>query len=294
MNSDFTLGDGQTNEELKIPAPEDTPEPDESEVEAESGAESEAESEAASKEDRLAAALEKIAELQHPTKEPAPKEEAKKSVFEELGIDFPELNAAAVEELKESDGLSPAAIKLLQSMATATKAGIKGLADRYSKEIDEIKSASKHIETTSFWTALEGKLKIDGLDLRDYMTKDMSSWSPKVTDWINTQKPYLRKAMLETLSKGSYDDVADILRSTQVSSRKASVEEKIKAADSKGVKLPNSMASLPGKQAPSAIPENLEESEDHLSDFHKITKANPAAIDAVFANSARRAGRRSR
>lgn len=291
MNSDFTLGDGQTDEELKIPAPEDTPEPDETEVEAES----EAEPEVASKEDRLAAALDRIADLQRSAKEPvSTKEEVKKSVFEELGIDFPELDDAAVEELKESDGLSPAAIKLLKSMATATKAGIKGLADRYSKEIDEIKSASKHIETTSFWTALEGKLKTDGLDLRDYMTKDMSSWSPKVTDWINTQKPYLRKAMLETLSKGSYEDVADILRSTQVSSRKASVEEKIKAADSKGVKLPNSMASLPGKQAPSAIPENLEESEKHLDDFLKITKAKPEAIDALFANSARRAGRRSR
>lgn len=289
MNSDFTLGDGQTDEELKIPAPEDTSEPDETEVEPE----------AASKEDRLAAALEKIADLQRPVKEPAlkeeiKKEEIKKSVFEELGIDFPELDDATVEELEKSDGLSPSAIKLLKSMAAATKAGIKGLADRHSKEIAEIKSASKNVEATSFWTALEGSLNSEGLDLRDYMTKDMSSWSPKVNDWINAQKPYLRKAMFETLIKGSYEDVADILRSTQISSKKASVEEKIKAADSKGVKLPSSMASLPGKQAPSAIPENLEESENHLSDFHKITKANPGAIDALFANSARRAGRKSK
>lgn len=285
MNSDFTLGDSQADGELKIPAPEDTQKPDETEVEPEA---------ASKKEDRLAAALEKIADLQRPAKEPALKEEIKKSVFEDLGIDFTELDDATVEELEKSDGLSPAAIKLLKSMAAATKAGIKGLADRHSKEIAEIKSASKSAELTSFWAALEGNLKSEGLNLRDYMTKDMSSWSPKVNDWINTQKPYLRKAMIETLSKGSHEDVADILRSTQISSKKVDVEAKIKAADNKGVKLPSSMASLPGKQAPSAIPENLEESENHLSDFHKITKANPAAIDALFANSARRAGRRSR
>jgi hypothetical protein len=284
MKSDFTLGDSQANEEPKVSVSESTPEMDETETKPED----------TSKEDRLAAALEKIADLQHPAKEPVHKENDKKSVFDSLGIDFPELDDSLAKELEENDGFSPASIKLLKSMAAATKDGIKKLADRYSKEIDEIKNTSKNAELASFWTALNGDLKSEGLNLRDYMTKDMSSWSPKVIDWINTQKPYLRKAMFETLSNGSHEDVADILRNIQASSKKANVEAKIKEADSNGVKLPSSMASLPGKQAPSAIPDNLEESNNHLEDFHTITKANPALIENLFANSARRAGRGSR
>ena len=288
MNSDFTLGDSQADEELKVAVIEDAPEAD-------IDTEADAEPDVASKEDRLAAALEKIADLQRPAKEPERKDpEVKKSVFEELGIDFPDLDDTLAAELEKSDGLSPAAIKLLRSMATASKAGIKALADRYGKEIAEIKSASQNAGETSFWLGLESNLKGHGLDLRDFISKDAKTWSPKVTDWIDAQRPYLREAMYKTLSEGSHEDVADILRSTQAGGKRADVEAKTKAADSKGVKLPSSMASLPGKQAPSAIPDNLEESEDHLSDFHKITKANPEAIDALFANSARRAGRRNR
>lgn len=226
--------------------------------------------------DRLADAIDKLSERLDQgkqTEQEVPKE-TKKTLLEELGVQFPDLDSEEIAKVFEDNGLSPEVKALFLSQQKAFADALSKIGEKQAVSIARAEEVRVAAANRMFWDGLKSKIP----DYDQYVTPDgihgKDAKATKVTeDWLAKQPEFIAEAAKEALSKGNVNKLSGLISSikehqaAQGAQPPDAVAKKIKAAEETAVKQPQSISSIPG----TAVPPDAADEVEHASD--KLTAA---------------------
>lgn len=225
--------------------------------------------------DRLADAINKLSERldQGKQTEEVPKE-VKKTLLEELGVQFPDLDSEEIAKVFEDNGLSPEVKALFLSQQKAFTDALSKIGEKQAASIANAEEAKVAAVNRSFWDGLKSTVP----DCDQYVTPDgihgENAKTTKVTeDWLAKQPEFIAKAAKTVLLNGTINEIRGLIstikqhQSAQGAQPPDAVAKKIKAAEEDVVKQPQSISSIPG----TAVPPDAADEVEHASD--KLTAA---------------------
>lgn len=226
--------------------------------------------------DRLADAINKLSERldQGKQAEQEVPKEVKKTLLEELGVQFPDLDSEEIAKVFEDNGLSPEVKALFLSQQKAFTDALGKIGEKQAASIANAEEARIAAVNRSFWDGLKAEIP----DCDQYVTPDgihgKDAKTTKATeDWLAKQPEFIAKAAKEVLLNGTINEMRGLIstikqhQSAQGAQQPDAVAKKIKAAEEATVKQPQSISSIPG----TAVPPDAADEVEHASD--KLTAA---------------------